>query len=366
MNTHGVRILSPGPLTTVQDLGRPGFQRFGVPVGGAMDSTALIIGNRLVGNDRNAASLEITLGGASLIFDGPSLFVITGADLGATLNSLEVPLWETYCANDGDILEFVVPITGLRSYVCIAGGIATQRQLGSRSTHVASGLGGLDGRSLRNGDYLPIGPVVHSNESGLRLPDHLRPRYEHEITARVLFGPQGDAFSQAGVDTFFNSEYTVTERSDRQGIRLEGPNIEALNGRYDIVSDAVPLGSIQVPGDGKPIVLLADRQTTGGYAKIGVVASADLHLMAQANPGCKVRFQPIDIAEAQVATLDMLNVTHHSRFESRYSLVDYSLKVGERSVKVAVPRERLNYLSRVMVRVDDCETMVGIESIDPR
>ena len=321
----GITIVSPGPLSLVQDMGRTGYQRYGVSVSGAMDHEALLVGNLLVGNEPAAAAVEVTFGGAEFLFDQETVFALAGADLGATLDGTQLPVWESFVAPRGAELRFDAPVSGLRAYLCCAGGIATELVLGSRSTHVGSRLGGLSGGPLRAGDVLPLGEAGDA-APGRRLPDSLRPPNGHDITVRIIPGPQVDAFTDAGLETFFSSGYTVTDRSDRQGVRLDGPKIQAKDSRYDIVSDAVPLGAVQVPGDGMPIVLLADRQTTGGYVKIGVVATVDLPLMAQAQPGSTVNFQRVAGSDARNLLLDR----HKELIEADYEegLRRWSGRVG--------------------------------------
>lgn len=292
-------VRSPGALSLVQDSGRSGFQRYGVSVSGAIDPEALLAGNLLVGNDLNAAAIEVTFGGAEFMFDADAVVAVTGGDLQPALDGTPLPLWESFFVHAGSTLTLAAPVAGLRAYVAIDGGVDTPPVLGSRSTHVSSKLGGLTGEPLKAGDEVPLGAGNPDAKSGARLPTDLRTEPASEVTVRVIAGPQQDVFTTEGIKTFFSSVYTVTESSDRQGLRLDGPQIEALDGRYDIVSDAVVCGAIQVPGDRKPIILLADRQTTGGYAKIGVVATVDLPLLAQAAPGATVRFSSIDVAEAQ-------------------------------------------------------------------
>ena len=306
-----LRIVSPGALSLVQDSGRQGYQRYGVSVSGAIDPEALLIGNLLVGNVPNshatgAAAVEITFGGAEFLFEQDVIAAVTGADLAATLDGTPIPAWESFFAPAGSTLRFAAPVSGLRAYLACAGGIATEPVLGSRSTHAASHLGGLDGGPLKPGDTLPLGDPAPDAAPGRRLPDGLRREYGREVTVRVIPGPQDTAFTVDGIKTFYSAAYTVTDKSDRQGVRLDGPKIEAKDGRYDIVSDAVVFGAVQVPGDAMPIVLLSDRQTTGGYPKIGVVASVDLPLLAQAAPGTVIRFEEISAQAAQEALRDRM------------------------------------------------------------
>lgn len=294
-----VKVANPGALSLVQDAGRTGFQRYGVSVSGAVDPEALLIGNLLVGNEPGAACIEVTFGGTELTFTDDAVIAVTGGDLSCLVDGVQAPLWESFTVPADTTLQFGAPRSGLRAYLAVAGGIDTEPVLGSRSTHTGSRLGGISGGPLEAGDELPVGTPGEGAAAGSRIPDSLLHEYSHEIEVRVVVGPQFDAFTDAGKDALFGSSYTVTENSDRQGLRLDGPEIEAVDGRYDIVSDAVVFGAIQVPGDGKPIVLLADRQTTGGYPKIGVVASVDLPLLAQAAPGSVVTFSEIAVAEAQ-------------------------------------------------------------------
>ncbi|MBM3956521.1 MAG: biotin-dependent carboxyltransferase [Gemmatimonadetes bacterium] len=331
-----MRVIAPGPLSTVQDPGRPGYQRYGVSASGAMDGYALALGNRLLGNERGAAALEITLGGAEFEFLQDTLFAVTGADLAPTLAGAPLAMWEASRAARGDRLAFAGPVVGTRAYLCVAGGFDTPPALGSRATHLGSRLGGLEGRALQPGDELPLGRPPAAPPLR-RVPAALVPAYADDVTLRVVRGPQEHAFTAEGLNTFYGSTYTLTDRSDRMGARLDGPIIEAAGGRYDIVSDAVPLGSVQVPGDGKPIVLLADRQTTGGYAKIAVVATADLPLIAQAAPGAAVRFTPVTVEEAEEAALGRFAAVDAPAFEPVVPGRSYALVVNGVAYSVALP-----------------------------
>lgn len=332
-----IRVINRGALSLVQDAGRRGYQKYGVSVCGAMDQDALFLGNRVIANEPGAAALEVTLGGAEFEFLRPCIFSVTGGDLGPTLDGAPVPMWQSVAACETSRLKFSMPpISGLRAYVCVAGGIDTLPVLESRSTHAGSRLGGLQGQRLENGDTLPIGLRAEESAPGLVVPTSARPRYASDITVRVIPGPQEFVFSDAGITTFFSEPYTVSDRSDRQGARLQGPVIESRTRRYEIVSDAVVAGAVQVPGDGKPIVLLADRQTTGGYTKIGVVASVDLPLLAQAQPGTTVRFErcTVEVAQALLRRrrAELMGVPLHSAAGSP----EYSLKVNGRPVRVVV------------------------------
>ena len=335
--TAGVlRVIAPGARSLIQDFGRPGFQRFGVSVSGAMDADALVLGNRLVGNPPDAAAIEVTLGGAEFEFLQDAVFALAGADFASTLDGLPIPGWQSFAGRAGARLNLGPAVSGARGYVCLAGGIATPPVLGSRSTHAASRLGGLDGLPLVAGDELPGGRPGPDAAAGLKIPDALVPRYAGELTVYVIPGPQQDAFSAAGQAALYDSHYTVTEKSDRQGIRLEGPAIESRDGRYDIVSDAVVAGSVQVPGDGQPIVLMADRQTTGGYAKIAVVRSVDLPALAQAMPGSKVRFVPTTVSDAQRAAKDRRAALRETPLELAPDAHDIPMSVAGAALRIRI------------------------------
>ncbi len=302
--TGTVTVRNPGVLSLVQDTGRFGYQRFGVSVSGAMDQEALMIGNMLVGDEHSAAGIEITLGGAEFEVSTETLVAITGADLSATLDGTPLPVYESFIAPAGSVIRFSGPGSGIRAYLLVRGGFDTPPALNSRATHIASGLGGLTGKPLQPGDELPIGLANEMSTIGSKIPSSIRRHYSPEVAIRVVPGPQESSFSAAGVETFYSSEYSVTDTSDRQGLRLEGPEIESSGDGYDIISDGVTAGAIQVPADGRPIILMADRQTIGGYAKIGVVATVDLPLLAQAGPGSTVRFERCTVADTQALLRD--------------------------------------------------------------
>ena len=359
-----IRVISPGVLSLVQDQGRWGFQRFGVSVSGAMDHDSLLLGNRLVGNEVNSAAVEVTFGGAEFAVDEDALIAITGADLSATLDGTPAPLWESFVAPAGSTLSFGAPVNGMRAYVCVAGGIASAPVLGSRSTHVASALGGIDGGPLKSGDELPVG-TAPKERVHVRVPMDLIPAIESSVTVRVVPGPQEDAFTAAGAGTFYGSAYSISDRSDRQGVRLEGPEIEAVDEKYDIVSDAVVFGSIQVPGDRKPIVLLADRQATGGYPKIGTVAGVDIPRIAQAQPGSTVRFERIEVGAAQLAARERRSMLTQAALEDASPSRSFSLSVHGQPHDVRLPEPVAGKPRQTLqVDVDGLAELVAVETVD--
>lgn len=287
-------ILSPGPLTTVQDSGRFGALGKGFSPGGAMDMDAMTVANLLVGNAPGVGVLEMTMLGITARFDCETVIALTGADMSTRLNDEPIARYASIAVHPGDILSMKAAKNGVRAYLSVAGGFDLPLVMGSVSTNLKCALGGFQGRKLKTGDELPL------NQSGAPfLPRQVPPPEDYPdcISLRVLLGPQDDAFTQKGIDTFLGCEYTVTDKADRMGIRLSGEIIESKNG-VDILSDGIAAGSVQIPASGTPIIMMADRQTTGGYAKIATVISADLSRAAQARPGTRIRFVRVTEAEA--------------------------------------------------------------------
>ncbi len=299
-------IVSPGLLTTVQDLGRFGYQRYGIPVCGALDSVSLRIANALVGNRDSLAGLEMTAIGPTIRFIEDTTIAVVGADLEPTLDGSPMASWESVRAAAGSVLSFGAPRDGLRAYLAVAGGIEVPLVMNSRATDTRGQFGGFEGRALSAGDILSTGYSPHPVTSTPNRPPpgiSRQPTYGQQFTIRVVLGPQDDAFTEAGISTLLNSEYAVSNDADRTGCRLEGPVIEHISGA-DIVSDGTALGSVQVPGNGTPIILLADRGTTGGYTKIATVISADIGLLAHAMPGARIRFSEVSVEDAHEIFLE--------------------------------------------------------------
>lgn len=295
----GLLVITPGLHDTVQDAGRTGSQRFGVSVAGAVDAVSHRIANLLVGNPPEAATLECTMSGGVFEVEADRCRIaLAGADMPIEVAGRHLIPYAAHVLRRGDRLRIGTAKTGLRAYLAVAGGIDVPPVLGSRSTQTRARLGGIEGRALRAGDRLPIG--VAGPAPLLALPEAAWPRFDGPV--RVLPGPQADAFTAAGMETFLSATYTVSVRSDRMACQLDGPAIEHADG-FNIVSDGIVNGSIQVPGHGRPIVLLADRQTTGGYPKIATVLTADLPKLAQRRPGDSVTFTAVDAAEAEAAYL---------------------------------------------------------------
>ena len=291
-----LKVRRAGMLTSVQDLGRWGFQSSGVPVAGAMDLPALRIGNAMLGNPEGAAALEVTLLGPELEVYGGGAAVFAGADLGFSVNGRAVGSWRVVELKSGDVISFTGPKNGCRGNLCFAGGVGVPLVMNSRSTYMRAKIGGFEGRALKNGDVITTGEPspLWKRLDGFTLPPELNPALPADAPLSLMTGLQEDLFTEEGRATLFSSEYTITSESDRMGCRLDGAKIEHVKGG-DIVSDGVPLGAVQIPSHGMPIVMLADRQTTGGYTKIGVLTPLSIEALVQKMPGSAVRFRKASI-----------------------------------------------------------------------
>ena len=297
-----ITIVNPGMMTTVQDLGRVGYQQFGVSVSGVMCPRSAILANILVGNEDGEAVLECTMMGPHIQFNTANCIAITGGDLGPTLDGKPIPNYAAIAVQAGQILRFTMPKSGCRAFVSFAGGLDIEPVMGSRSTYMKAKIGGFQGRKLQKGDEIKFrDPKEDLPKLDLRhMAPEFRPRTEY--TVRVVLGPQDDYFTDEGIATFLSSVYTVTPEFDRMGCRLSGEVIAHKDGG-DIISDGISFGAIQVPSSGNPIIMLGDRQTTGGYTKIAGVITADFRILAQLKAGDKVRFEKVSIAQAQDALL---------------------------------------------------------------
>ncbi|MDD3229463.1 MAG: biotin-dependent carboxyltransferase family protein [Oscillospiraceae bacterium] len=288
-----------GALTTIQDLGRFGFERFGVSPSGPMDVRSFSISNILVGNPRNAAAMEISIMGPTLRFRDSAVIAVTGCEISFMRNGVPLPMYTTVYISAGDIVEFGIAKTGCRAYLAVSGGFDVPAVMGSRATSIQNKIGGIYGRRLQNGDELTIGSSSIKTEQilGRSLP---RDNFEGNqfVTLRVIMGPQDNEFTKEGIQTFLESTYKVGNDSNRMGYRLSGPLIQH-SGDGNIISDGIVTGSVQIPTSGLPIVMLAERQTVGGYPKIATIISVDISKIGQCRPGDQVRFQAVDIDEAQ-------------------------------------------------------------------
>jgi len=292
-------VLDPGILTTIQDLGRFGFSQIGVPPSGALDSFSLRVGNLLVGNEEGEAGSEMTIMGMKLKTLEEVVIAVTGGDLTPTLNGDPLEMWRSHLLIKGDMLTFKGVRRGCRAYLAMGGGIAVPKIMGSKSTFLSGQFGGLEGRPLKKGDLLSTsGPPRPLGKIGVRFPDEWIPIFERNVNLRVVPGPQDHYFTELGFRTFQSSFYQATAQCDRMGIRLEGSKVERRSDMEEsIISESLIPGSIQVPGDGKPLIIL-NELVTGGYTKIATIISADLPKVAQLKPGDRVRFEPIAVEEA--------------------------------------------------------------------
>ena len=336
-----ILVNNGGLLTTVQDTGRYGRQQFGVSVSGAMDAQSLRVANILVGNAWDEAGLEATILGPTLEFREDNVIAVTGGDLSPALNDNPLPMYRAVTVRKGNILRFGTPVSGSRAYIAFAGGLEIESYMGSKSTYLRGVFGGLDGRKLQPGDIINfLNPKPSLPNMAARFADPEK-FFNDEITLRVVLGPQDDYFSEKGIATFFSAPYHLTKDCDRMGARLDGEALEHSRGGT-IISDGINYGSIQVPPDGKPIMMLADRQSTGGYSKIACVISADHPLIAQAKPGMTVKFKKVSIEEAQdlyvkqIERLQTLEKTLNHEHPHQNLIRTFSVKVNHISYAVTV------------------------------
>ncbi|GGK76160.1 biotin-dependent carboxyltransferase family protein [Rufibacter glacialis] len=309
----GFSVEKAGLLTTVQDLGRYGYQKQGMVVSGAMDAFALRVANLLVGNAQNAAALEITLVGPRLLFQQDTLLAVTGADLSPRLDAKPLPMNQPVFVRAGTRLEFGRAVQGCRAYLALGGGVDVPPVMGSAATYLRAAVGGWHGRALQKDDQVPLKGLkpeqLKAWQERLPAPEPFLaapwgvfpaslPPYAGNPTVRVVPGPEYGLFSSEAQEAFWQSPFQVAPASDRMGYRIAGPAL-TLKEPVEVLSSAVTFGTVQILANGNPIILMADRQTTGGYPRLGQVISADLPLLAQAKPGATIRFQQVSLAQAQ-------------------------------------------------------------------
>jgi antagonist of KipI len=292
-----IHVQASGLLTTVQDLGRQGFGPVGVSPSGAADPISLRLGNRLVANDEGAAGLEMMLLGGTFVFPDRAILALTGSDFGAILDDARLEVGTSVEARPGQTLRLGATTSGARCYLCVQGGIAVQPFLRSASTHILSGLGGFEGRPLRKGDVLHIGPATEPFRKRTIAPQASE-RLSRRNVLRVTPGPQADWFSESALRSFYANTYRVGEQSNRMGLRLEGVAVSQRD-TGQMITEGVSLGAIQVPAAGSPIILFVEQQTTGGYPKIANVISADLHRVGQLRPRDEIRFEQVSFDTAR-------------------------------------------------------------------
>jgi antagonist of KipI len=293
---RGFKVIHPGIYTTYQDLGRRGLRKLGIPISGAMDRSALRAANLLVGNAESQPGVEVTLQALEMVALKPLIVAVTGADLQFSINSDYHPPWRSFLLRAGDVVHFRRRKSGLRAYLAVRGGFRAPTFMGSCSVFEKGSMGS----PLRKDEILEVGDAPSGPFHEIRIPEEFLPNPSDRTSIRVIMGPQTEAFTSQGVKTFLQSTYRITPQSDRIAYRLDGPRINH-RGRADIISEPVVPGSIQVPNDGRPIILTVDAHVTGGYAKIATAISADLDLLAQALPGDTIRFEETDQAVARQA-----------------------------------------------------------------
>lgn len=291
-----LEVIHPGPFTTIQDLGRTGFQRFGVSVTGAMDPQASALANLVIGNEPVDPVLEITLTGAKFQFHQPTMISITGADILVQLDGMELKRGCPIPVSGGEVVHFVELRAGCRAYLAVQGGLDVPEVMGSRSTFLRAAIGGLEGRALRKGDKISYTSRGQQKQlADWHVPTDLWWKKEK---VRVLKGPEVNRFDAEQLNRFISEPYTISPQSDRMGYRLQGSLLKSRDAT-ELVSEPVTFGTIQVPSGGEPIVLMADRQTTGGYPRIGQVIQVDLPVLAQKKPGDRVQFEFVSLEEAR-------------------------------------------------------------------
>ena len=295
----GLKVLAPGLHTTVQVLGRPGYQAIGVPVSGALDGVSLRLANALAGNPPGTPAFEMLISGPTLEVAADTVRIAlagAGANLAIGAETARIGAGQSVTLPHGEIVEVIVGRQSACCYLAIEGGINVPPVLGSASTYVRAALGGLGGRTLRRGDFVPLAAARATQRAELRLASSMPATDDQPI--RVVLGPQQEYFTEEAVAVLLDTEFRISPSADRMGMRLDGPLLELRRG-WDIVSDAITTGSIQVPGAGQPIVLLADHQTTGGYPKIATVISADLAVVGRRRPGDTMRFTAVAVEAAE-------------------------------------------------------------------
>lgn len=357
----GVKFLNGGFLTTIQDMGRVGYQESGMSVSGVMDQRSAALSNILVGNDENEGVIEVTLMGPMMEFTADNIIAVTGANLGPKLNGKDLPMYQAVPVHKGDSMSFAGMFSGSRAYVAFAGGLDIPLIMGSKSTNLKSKVGGYEGRKLGAGDE-----IAFADPKAVLPNMHLRKVKADDFTPteqelRVVMGPQDDCFTEQGINTFLSETYTFTNESDRMGCRCEGEVIEHKNGG-DIITDGIAFGAIQVPSHGKPIIMMADHQTTGGYTKIAGVISVDLPKVAQSRPGYKVKFKKVSIEEAQ--QLYIAQVEEFKALKEKLSKSPEPCAERDAAIQVAVAHEARKYWSQAgkyRVRIDGEEFIVEIQ-----
>lgn len=327
-------INKPGLLSTIQDLGRKGYGKYGISITGAMDTFAHQIANRLVGNSEQEATIEITLAGWAGEFQSDHWIAITGGSLDPRIDGTEVPMWRPIWVRKGSQLVFKRQLEGCRAYIAVSGGLDIEPIMNSKSTYLRAGIGGVEGRALAKNDILKVKSGHLQSLSSLSFPiqsldsfynvpwsiaHSILPKYDQHPVIRIMEGRQWQDFDHTSQQQLLKAEYQMTTQSDRMGYRLQGAKLQ-LEKPHEYISEAVTNGTIQVPADGQPIILMADRQTLGGYPKIGHVITVDLPVLAQLSPHARIRFEMVTLAQAQSLYIDDLR-----KMQILYQMINQAL-----------------------------------------
>lgn len=295
-----IKVIKPGFFSTIQDIGRIGYQKYGVIVSGVMDKVAYRIGNALL-KQENTASIEMTLIGMTVEFQAPTQITLTGGMMQPKLNGKQIPMNKVIDIQSGDILSCGPIRHGARSYLCIKGGFLIDKVMGSRSTYIKAKIGGYHGRSLQSGDLIPYKAFVgHASVLHVQTKD-----FYFDAPIRILQGTEWDRFSEDVQQQFLQQSYLISLEADRMGYRLQNEQKIFLDKPFQLISEAVTFGTVQMPPKGEPIILMADRQTTGGYPKIAQVIAADLHRLAQKLPQQEITFELVTMQEAELAFIEL-------------------------------------------------------------
>ena len=301
-----IKIIRSGLQTTIQDTGRWGYQQYGMPVSGAMDTYSMQLANKLVGNHFNEACLEATISGPAIQFEADTYISVCGANMQPKINNIDIEMFKTLQVKPGDVLSFGGLQNGVRTYIAISGGIQVPAVMGSKSTYLRGKIGGLNGRQLKTGDKIEMGICPDKIEIKKATSEQIH-EYKDSFTARIIAGPESGYFTLNGMEKFLYSEFQLSDQCDRMGYRLNGEKIEHKS-TADIISSGIAFGTVQVPSHGEPIIMMADRQTTGGYPRIANVISADLPYLAQLKPGDKIRFKEIKLDMAHEILEYLINL----------------------------------------------------------
>ena len=336
-----IKVLEPGTYTTVQDVGRMGYQNIGVPESGAVDKFSLRVANLLIGNDENYPALEVTIFGPKLKFEEDTIIAITGGNLKPLVDGVDIDNWTAIKISKGSELSFSGPESGLRSYIAFSGGISAESidcVMGSYSTYVPGEFGGLSGKPLKSGDVLNINyqdAVDYDNVKSKKINNP--PIFNAESTIRILLGPNNQEFSDESIDVLTQNTYSIAMDSDSVGIRLEGEPLLHKSNSNNVISEGTTFGSIQIPSNGLPIILMSNRGTSGGYLKIATVISADHSKLAQLMPGNKVKFSLITYQNAvqeyriQENILDSLRDEKSDTIPSKIMASDSLVSIADES-----------------------------------